>query len=120
MEHLCLVWELEKLQYYLDDSHFEVITDCNSVKLLLDMKTPKIHILRWQIAIQEYKGNMTIFQKERKIHKNADGLSRWALANTPEYPAYVPWEAEPQIPIEEINITDTGTELFEEVRESYT
>ncbi|MBW0565295.1 hypothetical protein O181_105010 [Austropuccinia psidii MF-1] len=28
------------------------------------MKTPNRHILRWQVAIQEYKGNMTIIYKE--------------------------------------------------------
>ncbi|MBW0548131.1 hypothetical protein O181_087846 [Austropuccinia psidii MF-1] len=54
-----------------------------------------------------------------KIHKNSDGLSRWASANPPDNPAYVPLEAEPQIPIEGINITDIGTEFFEEVREYY-
>ncbi|MBW0564528.1 hypothetical protein O181_104243 [Austropuccinia psidii MF-1] len=32
MEFLCLVWELEKLHYYLDGSVFKVITDCNCVK----------------------------------------------------------------------------------------
>ncbi|MBW0533080.1 hypothetical protein O181_072795 [Austropuccinia psidii MF-1] len=42
-----------------------------------------------------------------------------ALPNTPESPTYVPASAEPQIPIEGINITDVGTEFFEEVRESY-
>ncbi|MBW0544616.1 hypothetical protein O181_084331 [Austropuccinia psidii MF-1] len=34
-------------------------------------------------------------------------------------PAYVPLEAEPQIPIEVINITDIGTEFVEEVREYF-
>ncbi|MBW0488207.1 hypothetical protein O181_027922 [Austropuccinia psidii MF-1] len=62
---------------------------------------------------------MTIVHKAGKIHKNADGLSRWALENAPDNPAYVPLEAGPQIPIERINITDIGTEFFEEVRESY-
>ncbi|MBW0535544.1 hypothetical protein O181_075259 [Austropuccinia psidii MF-1] len=76
------------------------------------------HMLRWQIAIQEYRGNMTIVHKAGNIHKNADGLSRWALANTPDNSAYVPLEAEPQIPIEGINITDIWTEFFEEVRKS--
>ncbi|MBW0473265.1 hypothetical protein O181_012980 [Austropuccinia psidii MF-1] len=76
------------------------------------------HILRWQIAIQEYRGNMTIVHKSGNNHKNADGLSRWALVNTPDNPGYVPLEAEPQIPIEGINITDIGTGFFEEVRES--
>ncbi|MBW0497159.1 hypothetical protein O181_036874 [Austropuccinia psidii MF-1] len=76
-------------------------------------------MLRWQIAIQEYRGNMTIVHKAGNIHKNADGLSRWSLANTPDNTAYVPLEAEPQISIEGMNITDIRLELFEEVRESY-
>ncbi|MBW0499610.1 hypothetical protein O181_039325 [Austropuccinia psidii MF-1] len=73
------------------------------------MKPPNRHMLRWQIDIQEYRGNMTIVHKEGNIHKNADGLSRWALAHTPDNPAYVPLEAEQQIPIGGINITDIGT-----------
>ncbi|MBW0584501.1 hypothetical protein O181_124216 [Austropuccinia psidii MF-1] len=76
-------------------------------------------MLRWQISIKEYRGNMTIAHKEGNIHKNAYGLSRWELANTPDNPAYVPLEGEPQISIEGINITDIGTEFFEEVRESH-
>ncbi|MBW0541049.1 hypothetical protein O181_080764 [Austropuccinia psidii MF-1] len=52
---------------------------------------------------------MTIVHKAGNIHKNADGLSRWELPNTSDNPAYVPTSAEPQIPIEVINITDMGT-----------
>ncbi|MBW0519378.1 hypothetical protein O181_059093 [Austropuccinia psidii MF-1] len=118
MECLCFVWALEKLQYNLDSSVFEVITDCNVVKSLLNMKTPNRHMLRWQIAIQEYRSNMTIAHKEGNIHKISDGLSRWEFANTPDNPDYVPLEAEPHIPIEGLNITDIGTEFFEEVRDS--
>ncbi|MBW0531918.1 hypothetical protein O181_071633 [Austropuccinia psidii MF-1] len=51
MKCLCLVWALEKLNCYFDGSVFEVITDCNAVKSLLNMKTPKRHMLGWQIAI---------------------------------------------------------------------
>ncbi|MBW0540690.1 hypothetical protein O181_080405 [Austropuccinia psidii MF-1] len=76
-------------------------------------------MLRWQIAIQEYRGNMIIAHKAGNIHNNADGLSRWEFANTPDNPVYVPLQAEPQIPIEGIDITDIGTEFFEEVRQSY-
>ncbi|MBW0517776.1 hypothetical protein O181_057491 [Austropuccinia psidii MF-1] len=83
------------------------------------MKTPNRHILRWQIAIQDYRGKLTIVHKAGNIHKNADGLSIWALPNTSENPAYVSTSAEPQILIEVINIRDVGTEFFEEVRESY-
>ncbi|MBW0583068.1 hypothetical protein O181_122783, partial [Austropuccinia psidii MF-1] len=120
MECLCLVWALEKLNYFLEGCVFEVITDCTAVKSLLNMKTPNRHMLRWQIAIQEYRGNMTIVHKDGNIHKNADGLSRWPLPNNIDNPAYVPEEASPQIPIEGISVTDLNTTFFEEVRSSYT
>ncbi|MBW0573829.1 hypothetical protein O181_113544 [Austropuccinia psidii MF-1] len=95
---LCLVWALEKLQYYLEDAAFEVYTDCTDLKSLLNMKTTNRHILRWQIAIQEYRGNMTIIYKEVKSHTNAYGLSRWPLDNVKSNPAYDP-EVEAKIPI---------------------
>ncbi|MBW0516707.1 hypothetical protein O181_056422 [Austropuccinia psidii MF-1] len=102
-----------------DTSLFEVITDCNAVKSLLNMKTPNRHMSRWKISIQEYRVNMTIVDKYGNIHNNADGFSRWELPNTPEKPSYVPSSAEPQIPIQAINITDVGTDFLEEVREGY-
>ncbi|MBW0579900.1 hypothetical protein O181_119615 [Austropuccinia psidii MF-1] len=108
MECLCLVWSLKKLHYYLDGTVFDVITDCNAVKSLLNMKTPNRHMLRWQISIQEYRGNITIVHKSGNIHKNADGLSRWALENTPENPAWVPQE---EHHIEGICVTDICTEF---------
>ncbi|MBW0533520.1 hypothetical protein O181_073235 [Austropuccinia psidii MF-1] len=58
---------------------------------------------------------MTIVHKAGNIDKNADGLSRWVLPNTPDNPAYVPTGAEPQIPIEGINITDVGTESLKKL-----
>ncbi|MBW0587824.1 hypothetical protein O181_127539, partial [Austropuccinia psidii MF-1] len=116
MECLCLVWALEKFHYHLDGTIFDVITDCNAVKSLSNMKTPNRHMLRWQIAIQEYGGNMTIVNKSGNIHKNAYGLSRWSLENTPENPAWVPQE---ENHIEGICVTDIGTEFFNQVKESY-
>ncbi|MBW0545720.1 hypothetical protein O181_085435 [Austropuccinia psidii MF-1] len=62
---------------------------------------------------------MTRVHKEVNIQKNADGISRWELVNTPDNPSYVPLEAEAQIPIEGVNSTDIGTKLFGEERESY-
>ncbi|MBW0483642.1 hypothetical protein O181_023357 [Austropuccinia psidii MF-1] len=76
-------------------------------------------MLRWQIAIQEYRGNMNIVHKAQNNHKNSDRLGSWVLANTPYNTAYVPLQAESQIQIEVINMTDIGTEFFEEVTESY-
>ncbi|MBW0552286.1 hypothetical protein O181_092001 [Austropuccinia psidii MF-1] len=90
MEGLCLVWALEKLNYFLERCFFEVITDFPPVKSLLNMKTPNRHMLRWKIAIQEDRGNMTIFHKHGNINKNADGLSRWTRPNNVDNPSYVP------------------------------
>ncbi|MBW0474648.1 hypothetical protein O181_014363 [Austropuccinia psidii MF-1] len=110
MEFLFLLWALEKIHHYFDGSVFEVITDFKAVKSLLNhMKTPSRHMSGWQFAIQEYTGNMTIVHKSGIINKNSYGLSIWQLPNTPENPAYVPENSEPQIPIEGIEITDLGT-----------
>ncbi|MBW0557731.1 hypothetical protein O181_097446 [Austropuccinia psidii MF-1] len=87
MECLCLVWDLEKLHYYLDGTVFDVITDFNAVESPLNMKTPNRHMLKWKIVIQEYRGRINIVHKAGNIYKNSDGLSRWALGNTPENPA---------------------------------
>ncbi|MBW0525759.1 hypothetical protein O181_065474 [Austropuccinia psidii MF-1] len=120
MECLCLVWALEKLNSFLEGCPFEVIADCTAVKSLLNVKSPNRHMIRWQIAIQEYRGNMTIVNKDGNINKNADGMRRWPLQNNINNPAYVPEEASPQIPIEGISITDLNTTFIEEVRNSYT
>ncbi|MBW0484125.1 hypothetical protein O181_023840 [Austropuccinia psidii MF-1] len=65
---LFLVWDLEKLYYYLEGAtHFEVANN-----------------------IQEYIGNMKIIYKEVKRHTNADGRSRWPLDNVKSNPAYEP------------------------------
>ncbi|MBW0552187.1 hypothetical protein O181_091902 [Austropuccinia psidii MF-1] len=77
-------------------------------------------MLRWKIAIQEYRCNIPIVHKDRNIHKNEDGLSRWPLPNNIDNPAYVPEEASLQIPKAGISITDLNTTFFEEVRNSYT
>ncbi|MBW0571057.1 hypothetical protein O181_110772 [Austropuccinia psidii MF-1] len=119
MECLCLVCTFEKLNYFLEGCVFEVIADCTTVKSLSNMKTPNRHMLRWQIGIQEYRGNMTIVHQDGNIHKNLDGLSRWTLPNNIDNPAYVPEEASQQIPIKGISVTDLNTTFFEEVRNSY-
>ncbi|MBW0528855.1 hypothetical protein O181_068570 [Austropuccinia psidii MF-1] len=113
VECLCLLLALKRLQYYLDGTVFDVITDCNAVKSLLNMKAPNRHMLRWQIAIQEYRGNMTIVHKSGNIHKNSVDFVRWALGNTPENPAWVPQE---EHHIEGICVTDMGTDLFNQVK----
>ncbi|MBW0536267.1 hypothetical protein O181_075982 [Austropuccinia psidii MF-1] len=115
MEFLCLLWALEKLHYYLDGTVFDVITDFKAVKSLSNTKTPNRNMMRWQIAIQDYRGNMTIAHKSGNIHKTSDGLRRWALSNTPGNPAWVPQE---EHHIDSICVTDIGTEFFHQGKES--
>ncbi|MBW0534440.1 hypothetical protein O181_074155 [Austropuccinia psidii MF-1] len=62
------------------------------------MNTTNRHMLRWQIASQEYCGNMTIIYKKGKSNTNADSLSRWPLDNLKSNPAYNP-EVAAKIPI---------------------
>ncbi|MBW0485254.1 hypothetical protein O181_024969 [Austropuccinia psidii MF-1] len=59
-ECLFLFWALNKLHYYLEGAVFEVYTDFTALKSLLNMKATNKYILRWQIAIQEYRGNTKI------------------------------------------------------------
>ncbi|MBW0587718.1 hypothetical protein O181_127433 [Austropuccinia psidii MF-1] len=77
------------------------------------MKTTNRHMLRWQIAIQEYRGNMTIIYKEGKSNTNADGLGRWPLDNVKSNPAYDP-EVETKIPIHFMEIDGRKNFRFSE------
>ncbi|MBW0533234.1 hypothetical protein O181_072949 [Austropuccinia psidii MF-1] len=120
MECLCLVWDLEKLNYFLEGFVFEIRTYYATFRKLLNMKTPNRHMLRWQKAIQEYRGNMTIVHKDGNAHKNVDGLIRCPLPNNIDNTSYVPKKASPHISIEGIGVTDLNTKFFEEVRNSYT
>ncbi|MBW0530503.1 hypothetical protein O181_070218 [Austropuccinia psidii MF-1] len=112
-ECLCLVWALEKLHYYLKGAVFEFYTDCTALKSLLNMNTTNIHMLRWKIAIQEYRGNMSIIYKEGKSHTNADGLRRWPLDNVKSNPAHDP-ELAAKIPIHFMEIYRKKNSKFSE------
>ncbi|MBW0523673.1 hypothetical protein O181_063388 [Austropuccinia psidii MF-1] len=120
MKCLFLVLALENLNNFQEGCVFEVITNFTAVKSLLKMKTPRRHMIRWKIAIQEYKGNMTIVHKDGNIQKNSDGLRRWPFPNNIDNPDYVTEEASQQIPIEGISVTDLNTTFFEEVINRYT
>ncbi|MBW0585108.1 hypothetical protein O181_124823 [Austropuccinia psidii MF-1] len=102
-ECLYLVWALEKLHYCLEGAVFEVYKDCTALKSLLNLKTTNTNMLKWQIAIQEYRGNITIIYKEGKSHRNSDGLSRVPLDNVKSNPACDPFVAA-KIPIHYMEI----------------
>lgn len=92
LECLEVVWALEKLQYDLDGSPFELITECAAVKFLLGMKTPNRHMFGWQLATQEYGGRMTISHRPESINPKADILSGCQWPNDSNTPAAVPEE----------------------------
>ncbi|MBW0472960.1 hypothetical protein O181_012675 [Austropuccinia psidii MF-1] len=98
-----LILALEKLHYYLEGAVFELYTDCTALKSLLNMKTTNRHMLRWQIAIREYRCNMNIIYKEGKSHTNADGLRRLPLDNIKRNPTY-DLELPAKIPIHSMEI----------------
>ncbi|MBW0497839.1 hypothetical protein O181_037554 [Austropuccinia psidii MF-1] len=58
-EQSCLVLALEKMHHF-EGAIFEVGNDCRELESFLNLKTTNRHIVRWQTAIQKYKGNMTI------------------------------------------------------------
>ncbi|MBW0530234.1 hypothetical protein O181_069949 [Austropuccinia psidii MF-1] len=47
-----LVYALDKGQYYIEGSVFELYTDSTALKSLLNMKTTNRHMLRWEIALK--------------------------------------------------------------------
>lgn len=46
LKFLAVMWALEKLNYYLDASKFELVTDFQAMKSLLGQKTPNRHMFR--------------------------------------------------------------------------
>ncbi|MBW0551044.1 hypothetical protein O181_090759 [Austropuccinia psidii MF-1] len=68
-------------------------------------------MLRWQIAIQEYRGDMIIIYKEGKSHTNSDGLRIWPLDNVKCNPAYEP-AVPAKIPMHSMEKTGGRTSNF--------
>ncbi|MBW0465707.1 hypothetical protein O181_005422 [Austropuccinia psidii MF-1] len=77
------------------------------------MKTTNRHMLRWEIAIQEHRGNMNIIYKEGQSHENSYGLSRFPLDNVNSNPAYDP-EVVAKVPIHFIEIDRRKNFTFSE------
>ncbi|MBW0519953.1 hypothetical protein O181_059668 [Austropuccinia psidii MF-1] len=106
-ECLCLVWALEKLNYYLEGAVFEVYTDCAALKSLLKMKTTNRHMLRWEIAIQEYRDRRKNFR-----------FSEWAQGNCTPDSGDTGSEGT-ETPILEINPSELHNEFFNAVMKAY-
>ena len=75
-------------------------------------------MLRWQIAIQKYRGNMSIKHRPGKKHQNSDYFSRWPLENSGNNPAQKP-ENHESFPILAIHVCELEKEFFNLIKESY-
>ena len=117
LECLAVVWALEKLHYYLEGKTFELGTDCQAVQSLLGMKTPNRHMFRWQLAIQEYRGRMTITHRPGRNHQNADLLSRFPLPNDASNPGGV--DDVDIIEIFGLHVVDLASEFYKQITDSY-
>ncbi|MBW0486883.1 hypothetical protein O181_026598 [Austropuccinia psidii MF-1] len=82
----------------MEGAVFEVYTDCTALKSLINIKTTIRNMLRWQIAIQDYRGNINIIYEEGKSYTDSYGLRRWPLDNVKSNTAYDP-ELSAKIPI---------------------
>lgn len=58
---------------------------------------------------------MTIVHRDGMAHKNADGLSRWALPNNANNPAANEEEVRREFPIMAVSVSNLETELWDEV-----
>lgn len=87
LECLAVVWALDKLHFYLDGAKFTLFTDCKAVRSLLSAKWAHRQLIRWQAAIQGYRGRITIKHRPGLQNSNADGPSREPLDNTRTNPA---------------------------------
>lgn len=87
LECLAVVVMLDKLHFYLDGAHFTVVTDCIAVRSLLTAKWTHRQLIRWQAAIQAFRGRMTIKHRAGMLNDNADGPSRAPLPNDRANPA---------------------------------
>lgn len=78
---------LDKLHHYLDGAHFTIVTDYVAVKTLLTAKWTDRQLIRWQAAIQAYRGRITIRNRSGALNDNAGGSSRAPLPNDRSNPA---------------------------------
>jgi hypothetical protein len=74
LECLAIVWAIDKLRTYLLGRHFEVVTDCSSMRWLLTMKEPKGIFARWREYLLEY--DIMIKYRKGVLNQNCDALSR--------------------------------------------
>ena len=72
-EALGIIWACEQFRPYIIGSKFTVETDHESLKWLLESKSPA-RLVRWALRLSEF--NFDIKHRKGTNNSNADGLSR--------------------------------------------
>ncbi|MBW0557150.1 hypothetical protein O181_096865 [Austropuccinia psidii MF-1] len=117
----------EELRYYLTNAPFLLMPDWKlPFKLYIDACGEGLGSALHQTQIindKPVEGPICFISSQIKLTEARYGASQmeciclvWALANTPDNPAWVPQE---EHHIEGICVTDIGTEFFNQVKESY-
>lgn len=79
-ECLALVWAVRHFRCYLYGRRFRLVTDCQPLKSLMNVKYPSSRLSRWNLQLQEY--DFEIIHKPGNAHANADALSRSPVVAT--------------------------------------
>lgn len=73
-ECLAVVWAVAHFRCYLYGRKFNLVTDCQALKWLMNVRDPSSRLARWNLRMQEYE--FEVQHKPGKTNANADALSR--------------------------------------------
>ena len=73
-EMLAVVWAIKRLRQYLLGRKFNVQTDHEALKWLVNVKDPSSRLLKWRLRLEEY--DYEVEYKKGCVNKAADALSR--------------------------------------------
>jgi len=73
-EMLAVIWAIKQFGCYIYGTTFEIITDHSAIQYLLNVRELNERLARWAIYLQSY--DFTITHRPRRLHGNADALSR--------------------------------------------
>lgn len=75
-ECLAVIAAVEKFRPYIEGSKFEVVTDHQALKWLMETKDRKGRLSRWALRLQVYAGDMKTIHRAGKTMELPDALSR--------------------------------------------